>query len=103
MDDRMTDIQKLAATLQRVAAPGMAHKDLIAAVREQHPKASKKEIVRAAFYALLERPDVSTERAQHLHAFALTERSAEEGDTPRPVKLRKKSKRRGEEAPRTAR
>ncbi len=47
----MVSIEQLATTLQEAAGPGIARKDLIAAVRERHPKASKKDIVRAAFEA----------------------------------------------------
>lgn len=50
----MTSIEVLSATLRRVAAPCMAPKALRAAVREQHPEASKKDVVRAAFYALID-------------------------------------------------
>ena len=65
----------------------MKPKELIAAVRKKHPEASKKEIVRAAFYALSDSTEGSAERAQRLHAFAIGERSSEE-DTPMPKKLR---------------
>lgn len=48
----MASIEIIAATLWTLVKPGMKPKELCAAVREQHPEASKKEIVRAAFYAL---------------------------------------------------
>ncbi|KMO41374.1 hypothetical protein ACQVP2_35285 [Methylobacterium aquaticum] len=80
----MSDIQALAATLRELAKPDMKRKDLIAAVRDQHPNATKKQIVRAAFYALTHGVDDDPEQAQHLHAFALTERTGDEQDAPPP-------------------
>lgn len=88
----MATIEQLAATLQGLAGPGIKRKELIAAVREKHPKASKKDIVRAAFYALTSAVDGDVERAQRLHDFALKERTAEEGE-PLQVKRRKKIRR----------
>jgi hypothetical protein len=88
----MATIEQLAATLQGLAGPGVKRKELIAAVREKHPKASKKDIVRAAFYALTSAVDGDLERAQRLHDFALNERTAEEAE-PLPVKRRKKDRR----------
>jgi hypothetical protein len=88
----MATIEQLAATLQGLAGPGIKRKELIAAVREKHPKASKKNIVRAAFYALTSAVDGDVERAQRLHDFALNERTAEEAE-PFPMKRRKKDRR----------
>ncbi len=59
----MATIEQLAATLQGLAGPGIKRKELIAAVREKHPKASKKDIVRAAFYALASTVEGDVERA----------------------------------------
>ncbi|AWV19844.1 hypothetical protein A3862_29865 (plasmid) [Methylobacterium sp. XJLW] len=89
----MSDIQALAATLRKLAKPNTKRKELIAEVRKQHPDATKKEIVRAAFYALTHDVDNDPEQAQHLHAFALTERAGEEEDAPPPNKSRKKDRR----------
>jgi hypothetical protein len=44
----MSDIQAIARTVSALAAPGLKPKDLMAAVRKQHPEASKKEVSRAA-------------------------------------------------------
>ncbi|MGN8097786.1 hypothetical protein CTI14_01540 [Methylobacterium radiotolerans] len=88
----MARIEELAATLQGLAAPGIKRKELVAAVREKHPKASKKDIVRAAFYALTSAVDGDLERAQRLHTFALHERTAED-EEPLPVKRRKRDRR----------
>lgn len=88
----MAKIEELAATLHGLAGPGIKRKELIGAVREKHPKASKKDIVRAAFYALTSAVDGDVERAQRLHQFALSERTAEE-EVPLPVTRRKKAMR----------
>jgi hypothetical protein len=50
----MVPIESLLATLRSVAARGMTPKALRAAVRGKHPEASKKDVVRAASYALTE-------------------------------------------------
>jgi hypothetical protein len=76
-----------------LAGPGIKRKELVAAVREKHPKASKKDIVRAAFYALTSAVDGDVRRAQRLHDFALGERASEESETPLPVTRRKKDRR----------
>ncbi|MBY0253294.1 MAG: hypothetical protein K2X54_18245 [Methylobacterium organophilum] len=89
----MSDIEIVAATLQALAEPGMKRKELIAAVRERHPKTSKKDIVRAAFYALTSAVKGDVERAHRLQDFALHERIAEDAEAPLPVTRRKKDRR----------
>lgn len=81
----MARIDESAGTLQRLAEPGIKRKELIAAVREHHPKASKKDIVRAAFYALTMAVEGDVERAKRLHEFALNKRAAVDSDTLLPV------------------
>lgn len=76
----MTTIEAIARTLISSATPGMKRKDLIAKVKEQHPDASKKEIVRAAFYALTDGTSLDEEKARDLHAFAISERASETED-----------------------
>ncbi|MFY9290128.1 MAG: hypothetical protein WAP03_05470 [Methylorubrum rhodinum] len=83
----MASIEELANTLRGVATSGMKPKALLAAVRERHPETTKKEVVRAAFYALTEGPNAD------LHAFALTERAVDEDEPVRAAKLRKKKDR----------
>ena len=89
----MASIEKLAITLQGLAGPGIKRKDLIAAARERHPEASKKDIVRAAFYALTSGVEGDVERARRLQDFALKERTDAEAETPLPVTRRKKDRR----------
>lgn len=83
----MASIQDIAAALRSIAKPGMKPKALRAAIRERYPDASKKEIVRAAFYAVTEEPSAS-----ELHDFAIAERIAEdnEGEVLRVTKRKKK-------------
>ena len=94
----MPEIENLAAALRSVATPGLKPKELIAAVRKHHPEASKKEIVRAAFYALTQGADGDAEQARDLHAFALGERASDEEETPVAKRLRKKDRRKESEA-----
>jgi hypothetical protein len=74
----MASIQELAAALKRVATPGMKPKALRAAIRELHPDASKKEIVRAAFYAVAEVSPSDHHGVAELHEFALVERGSDD-------------------------
>jgi hypothetical protein len=67
-------IEEISATLVKLAKPGMTHKQLLEAARLEHPEASKKEIVRAAFYALTTSADTDLGKAMQLQRFALTER-----------------------------
>ena len=79
----MSSLQAIAKTLSSVATPGMKRKQLIAAIRKEHPDASKKEIVRAAFYALTDVALSDGEKARRLHDFAISERATGE-DIGRP-------------------
>ncbi|MFK5600585.1 hypothetical protein ACFZ8E_26890 [Methylobacterium sp. HMF5984] len=72
----------------------MKPKDLLTAAREKHPEASKKEVVRAAFYALIDSHAADPEAVKGLHAFALGERASDEDAEPKAAKLRKKKKHR---------
>lgn len=89
----MASIEELANTLRGVAASGMKPKALLAAVREQHPEATKKEVVRAAFYALTQGQSGDSGRLDELHSFALTERAVDEDEPVKAGKLRKKKDR----------
>lgn len=92
----MASIERLATTLQGLAGPRIKRKELIAAVRDRHPKASKKDVVRAAFHALASAVDGDVERAQRLQDFARNERTAEEAE-PLPVERRRKDRRKDAE------
>ncbi|MGU3421551.1 hypothetical protein [Methylobacterium sp. D54C] len=90
----MASIREIADTLRRIAAPGMKPKAIRSAIRERHPEASKKEIVRAAFYAVTEGPTATEGATAELHDFALAERIAEDNaDVVLKASKRKRKKR----------
>lgn len=70
----MALIEALSATLRSLAAPGMTPKALRVALREKHPDASRKDVVRAAFYALIAAQPRDGGGLDELHSFALAER-----------------------------
>ncbi|KAB1072560.1 hypothetical protein F6X53_28075 [Methylobacterium soli] len=76
----------------------MKPKDLLSAVRERHPNATKKEIVRAAFFALIEGHGTSSEQAQNLHSFAIGERGSDESEPVVSKKLSKKKRNQAQQA-----
>ena len=91
----MSSISDLAAVLRQVASPGMKPKKLVAAVREKHPDVTKKEIVRAAFFALSDGHDADPAQSGALHDFALKERGTDDESTVqrrKPKKDRKESR-----------
>jgi hypothetical protein len=90
----MASIEELAETLRSVAAGGMKPKALLAAVRDKHPEATKKEVIRAAFYALTETQSSSPDHLRDLHDFAITERAPDDVETIRSSRLRKKKRNR---------
>ena len=85
----MVSIEPLSATLRSVAAPGMSPKALRAAGREKHPEASKKEVVRAAFHALIDSQSQDGRAIAALHGFALAERAPDD-ETTGPIGSRRK-------------
>ncbi len=91
----MAAIQEIASALRSIATPGMKPKALRSAIKERYPGATKKEIVRAAFYAVVEAAPAGQDTRSELHNFALTERIA--GDNADEVlrvgKLKKKRNR----------
>ncbi|MCJ2054412.1 hypothetical protein [Methylobacterium sp. J-070] len=88
----MVSIEDLSATLRSIAAPGMTPKALRSAVREKHPEASKKDVVRAAFYALTEAQSFGGRGVDELHSFALSERAPDD-EPPIRIGERRKKKR----------
>jgi hypothetical protein len=93
----MASIKEIAATLKEIAAPGMKPRAIRSAVRERLPDASKKDIVRAAFYAVTETPVTGEKATAELHDFALAERVAEDNaDVVLKVSKRKRKKRKSD-------
>lgn len=76
-----SDLSEIAATLVRVVRPDMTPKQLLQVARKAHPSASKKEVVRAAFYSLITNTQVEPKLAETLHDFAMTERKSDEEET----------------------
>jgi hypothetical protein len=74
---KANEMEALADTLMRIATPDMTVKQLVKAVRQQHPTASKKDIARAAFYSIISNADEDRGKARNLQAFAIAERTAE--------------------------
>lgn len=85
----MSKIETLAATVAACAVPGSKPKEIIAAVRDRHPEASKKDVVRAAFYALTGGDALDGEKSRQLHDLAITERVADEVPAAPAKKVRK--------------
>ncbi|MFH1558630.1 hypothetical protein [Xanthobacter sediminis] len=66
--------QEICAVLVRLAAPDLSPKQLFDAVRQEFPDATRKEIVRAAFLAVITTADADCNKARKLQSFALAER-----------------------------
>ncbi|CAO4146846.1 hypothetical protein CLBKND_04225 [Methylorubrum aminovorans] len=81
--------ESLADTLRSFAVSGMNPKALLAAVRERHPEVTKKEVVRAAFYALTASHGGTPKHLRELHGFAITERGPNDDEPMKVSKLRK--------------
>ncbi len=90
----MATIEELAAALRTIATPGMKPKALRAAIRERYPDAAKKEIVRAAFYAIAETASSDHHGVAELHDFALVERASSDEHETIPVVSKRKKKHR---------
>ncbi len=65
------------ATLLALVTPNGSPKELLRATRKLHPKASKKEIIRAAFSSLISLADKDAEKSRALQNFAIVERGPE--------------------------
>jgi hypothetical protein len=90
----MSKIEEIASTVLLVLKPGMKAKELRKAVKSAHPKASSKEVARAAFFAMLTVAEKSPDTAQILHEAGMSLRvTDEEPSSPKkekPVKAKEK-------------
>jgi len=68
------EMQAIGDTLMRIVTPEMTPKQLVKAARKEHPKASKKDIARAAFFSIIAHADEDHGKAKNLQAFAIAER-----------------------------
>lgn len=78
MSDR--EIEEISLTLTQLAKPKTTPKELLKAVRKRHPEASKRTIVRAAFYSIIANADSDPAKAAMLQGFAIGERASGEGE-----------------------
>lgn len=68
------EMQAIADTLMRVVTPDMSPKQLLKTVRTEYPKASKKDIARAAFFSIIANAEEDHGKTKNLQAFAIAER-----------------------------
>lgn len=74
--------ESLEDTLVRLAVPNISSDALLRQVRELHPDASKKAIIRAAFAAMIAAAERDAEKSLLLQDFALHERGAVQAEEP---------------------
>lgn len=74
----MAEIAEIAETVERLAEPGMKPKELLRAVRKEHPYATKKDVSRAAFYAVILASEKDSDRVTQLHDIAIDTRNSHE-------------------------
>jgi len=77
-ENKLREIEKIAGTIKELVVPGMKPKDLIDAVKNRHPSASKKEIARAAFLSVILSAEFDPEDTQALHDLAVETRDETE-------------------------
>ena len=74
--------EELSATLKRLAHEGVTPKTMMQKVKKLHPKASKKQIIQAAFLQMIDTAENDLTTSRTLQNFALEERrSGSDGDT----------------------
>jgi hypothetical protein len=71
------DIDEIGITLEEMARSAKSPKELMRAVRERFPKASKKLITRAAMHRVIINAAVDLQTADKLHDLAITSRGPE--------------------------
>ncbi len=73
----MSAKESIETTLLALATAKVTPKEMLKATRKAHPKASRKEIVRAAFASLIAVADKAPDQALALQDFALKERAGD--------------------------
>ncbi|GGE20046.1 hypothetical protein GCM10011390_44120 [Aureimonas endophytica] len=71
----MAKLEEIARTISLHAQPGMKPKALMAMVKEHHPEASKKDVSRGAFYAVILAAERDPNKVSVLHDMAMAARS----------------------------
>jgi hypothetical protein len=89
---QMSKIEEIASTVLLVLKPGMKPKELLKAVEQAHPKASKKDVARGAFFAMLTIAEKSPDTAQVLYAAGMSLRVGDDDPTPAKEEKPKKGK-----------
>ena len=69
------ELQQIGNALLTIVKPDMKPKQLMKAIQKSYPKASKQDIVRAAFFAIIANADAEPAKAKKLQAFAIGERT----------------------------
>jgi hypothetical protein len=88
-----TLIENIAVTVSELATPEMKPKKLFEAVKAKYPGASKGDLVRAAFLAVISQADADPSKADRMQAAALAERSTDpEKAKVKPKKRESKTK-----------
>lgn len=77
-EKKLREIEDIASTIRELAVPGMKPKLLIESVKERNPKASRKEIARAAFLSVILSADFDPADTQALHDLAIETRDDDE-------------------------
>jgi len=72
------DIDEIGITLEEMARSAKSPKELLRAVRERFPKASKKLITRAAMHRVILNASVDLPTADKLHNLAISARGPDE-------------------------
>ncbi len=75
-EEKIREIETIAAVIMELASPGMGPKQLIDAVRERFPHATKKDIARAAFLGVIHSAEHKPEFTQELHDLAMETRDS---------------------------
>jgi hypothetical protein len=75
MKKNLRELERYADTISRLASKDMSPKQLIDAVRKKHPDASKREITRAAFFAVIKSAEDTPDRTFDLHNLAMDARN----------------------------
>lgn len=70
--------EPLEQTIARIVAEHRDLKSTMQAIRGAHPKASKKQIIRAAFSIMIEKSERDADTSRQLQAFAITNRNTPE-------------------------
>ena len=66
--------EELSATLKRLANEGVTPKAMMQKIKKLHPKASKKQIIQAAFLQMIDTAEHDLDTSRTLQNFALEER-----------------------------